>query len=89
MSNVVAHSTTFSVLVTAVRCYQLGALMKFHSMGSLPLDKEMVKTNLSRGGLEKGAAEEMVEMEGSVDVKHLCFEFDDSVVRLRKGGASI
>ncbi|TGO45437.1 hypothetical protein BCON_0391g00010 [Botryotinia convoluta] len=89
ISNGVAHSTAFSALVATTRNLELDALSKGHCMGSLPLDKEMAKTRLRFGELEKGAAKEMARMDGSVEVKHLGFGFEDDVVRLRKGGVHI
>ncbi|TGO51420.1 hypothetical protein BOTNAR_0357g00100 [Botryotinia narcissicola] len=84
ISNGVTHSTAFSALVATTCNPELDALYKGHCMGPLPTDKEMVKTRLRFGELEKDAVEEMAGMDGSVGVEHLAFGVEDNVMRLRK-----
>lgn len=86
ISNGVTHSTAFSALVATTCDPKLDALYKGHCMGPLPIDKEMAKARLRFGELENDAMEEMAGMDGSVEVEHLGFGFEDHVMRLRKPG---
>lgn len=46
----------------------------------------MAKTKLRFGELGKSVAKEIAGMDGTVEFKHLGFEFGGDVVELKKGG---
>lgn len=78
--NGVAHSTTFSALITTARNSQLDQLSKGNSLGALPLGEKTMNVKLRFG--------ELPEFTGDWDVgnKHLGFGFADDVRELKEGG---
>lgn len=76
-TNGVAHSTSFSALITTTRNSELDQLSRGHSLGALPLDKKMMDVKLRFGELPGG------------DGTHLGFGFAEEVRGLKKGGVYV
>lgn len=78
--NGVAHNTSFSAHITTTRNWKFDDMAKGHSLGALPLHKEMGETKMKFGELSVRDGNE-----GS-DKIHLGFGFAEEVGDIRKKG---
>ena len=79
-SNGVAHSTSFSALITTTRNPRLDTLSRGHSLGALPLDKRVLGAKLRFGELNEGGGD------WGAGETHLGFGFAENVGMLRRRG---
>jgi hypothetical protein len=75
----VAHSTSFSALITTTRNSKLDSLLRGHYLGALPLDKKVLKAKLRFGELNEGDSNWLGKA-------HLGFGFAENVTGLKKNG---